>query len=155
MAPGNSNGTSLEILERAHQLPGKAPGRKQGDHQQHAQIDDEGFDIVIFNLGQRDPHPDFAGLRRLDPDDVVILDLDPHLGRATQLATDVLLQIGVRLGLVEAMLHRLALGIDIGTGRHIDQRLGIFAQRQLFRVDRKDQLDLIGQQVTDLLDGWR
>ena len=50
------------------------------------------------------------------------------------------------------MLLRFALGVDIAAGGHIDQRLGVIAQRQLIALDRKDELDLIGQQVTDLLD---
>ena len=53
------------------------------------------------------------------------------------------------------MLLRLCLGIDVTAGRHIDQCLGIFAQRQLVAFDRKDEFDLIGQQMTDLLDGGR
>ncbi|MNT11293.1 hypothetical protein D3C72_1461660 [compost metagenome] len=92
---------------------------------------------------------------RLDPDDVVILDLDPHLGRPLQLAADVLFQIGVGFGVVEPVLLRFALGIDVAAGGHIDQCLGIFAQRQLLAVDGEDQLDLIGQQMADLLDGGR
>ncbi|MNE14154.1 hypothetical protein D3C80_1070160 [compost metagenome] len=145
----------LQILQRTHQLAGETPGGKQGHHQQHAHVDDQRLDVIILDLGQRDPHPYLAGMGRLDPDDVVILDLDPHLGRPLQLAADVLFQIGVGFGVVEPVLLRFALGIDVAAGGHIDQRLGIFAQRQLLAVDGEDQLDLIGQQMADLLDGGR
>ncbi|MNC20598.1 hypothetical protein D3C75_685540 [compost metagenome] len=155
LAPRHGHGPRLQIFQRSHQLAGKAPCRKQGHHQQHAHVDDEGLDVVILDLGQGDAHPHLAGLGRLDPDDVVVLDLDPDLGFPLQLAADVLLQIGVGLGILESVLLRLALGVDVAARGHIDQRLGILAQRQLVAVGREDELDLIGQQVADLLDGGR
>ncbi len=85
----------------------------------------------------------------------MVLDLDPHLGLAPQLATDALFQIGVGFGLLEPVLLRLGLGIDVAAGRHVNQRLGIFTERQLVALDREDELDLIGQQVADLFDGRR
>lgn len=59
------------------------------------------------------------------------------------------------LARIRAVLLRLGLGIDVAAGRHVNQRLGIFTERQLVALDREDELDLIGQQVADLFDGRR
>ena len=85
----------------------------------------------------------------------MILDFNSDPGIPFQFAADALLQIGVGLGIIQPVLLRLALGIDVAASGHIDQRLGIFTERQLVVVHRKDEFDLVCQQVADLLDGRR